>query len=659
MNNITKQTVDELRFMSATAICNAKSGHTGICMGCAPTFYALFRDHIKTSATAPSHFNRDRFVLDAGHSAPLLYSVLNLFGYNISIDDLKNLRRLGAKTKGHVSMTIPNLGIDATSGPLGQGVPMAVGMAIAERKLAERFNKSDLEVVDHYTYCFVSDGGIMEGISNEASSLAGTLGLSKLIMLYDSNNITIEGSTDLAFTEDVLMKYRAYGWNTLEVEDGNDVDKISEAITLAKKQNKRPTIIKINTKIGFATPYVNNCKIHGKALTESELEETRRALGVKCEKFGYSGCVLRRVEELIKKRANAFKIEENKLNLYAKKYPTEFDELNKWFADYYSKQVNFDKLGIELKNESTRETSKQIINKLAGLVPNLFVGTADVGPSTGVVIDNGGDICARSFAGRNLHFGIREHAMGAICNGIALHGGLRIICSTFMVFSDYLRHAIRMSALMHLPVIYLFSHDSIAVGEDGSTHQPIEYNTMYRAIPFMNFVRPADAKEMIGAYKIAFLDVNPTIISATRQSVELLSETNIKGVEKGAYLVKFDPRATVLLLGAGSEVKVIKDASEKLLKEGIVCSVVSMPSMNKFEEQSKTYMEKILPSSIRTRVAIEAGSGDCFYKYVGLDGAVIDVKTFGKTGNSSQLFEEFGITSKAVVKKVKELLKSK
>ena len=658
MKNITENVVNELRFLSATAICKAKSGHTGICMGSAPIFYALFRDHLKTSASAPSHFNRDRFVLDAGHAAPLLYSVLNLMGYDISKQDLMSLRTLGAKTKGHVSMTIPNLGIDATSGPLGQGVPMSVGMAIAERKLASRFNKPDAKVVDHYTYCFVSDGGIMEGLSNEASSLAGTLGLSKLILLYDSNNITINGSTDLAFTEDVLMKYRAYGWSTLEVQDGNNVDKISEAITVAKKQDK-PTIIKINTQIGFATPYVNSEKIHGKALNEEELEETRKALGVNCVPFEFSDCVRKEVQKIVLNREKMFKNEDNVVNTYAKKYPTEFEELKRWLGDFYSRQVDFDHLKIEFKNEATRESSKKIINYLADKIPNLVVGTADLAPSTGVWIENGGDFSAKSLDGRNIHFGIREHAMGAICNGIALHGGLRIICSTFMVFSDYMHHAIRMSALMHLPVVYLLSHDSIAVGEDGSTHQPVEYNVMYRTLPFLNYIRPADAKEMVGAYKVAFLDSKPTVISATRQKVEQLLGSRVDGAEKGAYLAKFNKDAEVLLLASGSEVKIVLDASSQLEKEGILISVVSMPAMSKFEEQSRAYKEKVLPSTIRVRVAIEAQNGESFYRYVGLDGAVIDVKTFGKTGKGEELFEEFGITAKAVVKKVKELLKNK
>ena len=383
------------------------------------------------------------------------------------------------------------------------------------------------------------------------------------------------------------------------------------------------------------------------------------ALGVTCKEFGYSDCVMREAKTITLAREKAFKTEEKNILLYSKKYATDFVELTKWLDDYYSKNINFDKLPIDLVGEATRVSSKKIINALAGLVPNLIVGTADLGPSTGVVIDNGGDISASSFDGRNIHFGIREHAMGAICNGIALHGGLRIICSTFMVFSDYMRHAIRMSALMHVPVIYLLSHDSIAVGEDGSTHQPVEYNTMYRAIPFLNFIRPADAKEMIGAYKSAFLDAKPTIISATRQKVELLSATNIKGVEKGAYLLKSDARDVAILMAAGSEVKIMQDAAVMLEKEGVLCSVVSMPSMNKFEEQTKAYKEKVFPSFVRTRVAIEAQNGDSFYRYVGLDGAVIDVKTFGKTGKGEELFAEFGITAGAVVKKVKELLKNK
>ncbi len=652
MEKIDSLAIDNLRYLSATEISNARSGHTGISVGAGAIFYSLFKGALKFNPQNPAYFNRDRFTMCAGHASALLYATLHMFGYNYSMEDLKNFRKAGSKTKGHPSAN-PNLGVDATGGPLGQGIPMAVGMAIAEKKLADRFNKENYNVIDHYTYCFAGDGSLMEGVTHEASSLAGTLKLNKLIVMYDSNNITIEGKTDLAFTEDVLLRYKALGWNTLEVKNGNDYEEILGAILKAKTEKHRPTLIKINTTIGYKTCMAGSEKSHGTPLTPEELVDFRQKLGIDYPDFYVNDDVKKHLAEVVLKKQQEIEKEEQLLEDYKKAYPEEFEELQKWLSDFYSKDLHLENLELSGEGEATRKSSEKILNYVASKVPNFLSGSADLSPSIGTKIKGEGNFSAENVAGRNLCFGVREHAMASICNGIALHGGFRVACSTFMVFSDYMRHAIRMSALMGVNVIYILSHDSIAVGEDGATHQPVEYNAMYRATPNLNFVRPADFNETVGAYKIALESkTTPTIICLTRQKVKNLTPRTQKEISMGAYEVLPCKNPNCIILASGSEVQISVEAGELLKKYGVNAKVVSMPCKNLFDDASEVYKNTILPSVVRTRIFVEASCDDGLYKYVGLDGRVLGVNTFGHTGNGEKLMEEFGFTAQNIVKSV-------
>jgi len=528
---------------------------------------------------------------------------------------------------------------------------MAVGMAIVERKLASRFNKPNLELVDHYTYCFAGDGGMMEGMTNEASSLAGTLGLNKLIVLYDSNNITIEGGTDIAFTENVLLRYRALGWNTIEVNDGEDIDAITSAIALAKQSIDKPTIIKINTQIGHSTPYAGNCKIHGMALNENDLKATLKTLNVG-EPFEISDNVKEYLSQVVEKHNNNLKAQLKLEEEYKKKYPTEYAEYEKWLNDEYSRHIDWNKFSQQDKDEETRSSSFKVLNEIASQVPNLIVGSADLAPSTKTEIVCGGDFSKYNLNGRNLHFGVREHAMGAIANGIALHGGFRIAVSTFMVFSDYMRHAIRMSALMNVPVIYILTHDSIGVGEDGKTHQPIEFNAMYRATPNLNFIRPADRKEVKFAYRTAVLSSCPTILSLTRQKVANLMDLTGKGVERGAYSVYGSPNANVVIYASGSEVDLALKVAKNLGVKQVSARVISVPSVNIFNNQSKAYQNDIMTYNAKVRVAIEASNDPLWYKFVGMDGLFFGVDSFGFSATKEELYNHFGLNEINITKTI-------
>lgn len=650
MKNIEQQVVNNLRGLSASMISNAGSGHTGISLGATPIFYSLYARELKYFPNEPDHHNRDRFVMCSGHASALLYASLHLFGFNYSMQDLKNYRKLRSKTKGHPSVN-PSLGVDASGGPLGQGIPMAVGMAIAEKKLAERFNKPDCSLVNHYTYCFAGDGGMMEGLTNEASSLAGTLGLNKLIVLYDSNDITIEGKTSLAFTENVLARYRALGWNTIEVENGEDTEAIISAIEVAKQSKNKPTIIKVNTEIGFSTPYAGQNVIHGMALNGEDLNTTLRTLGVK-KPFEVSGEVKDFLSEVVKFHNDNLAFERDNEEKYKTKYPDEYLEYARWLSDYYSKYIDWHKIARQEKAEETRTSSFVVLNEIAKQVPNFIVGSADLAPSTKVFIEKGGDFSKQNILGRNLHFGVREHAMGAIANGIALHGGFKIAVSTFMVFSDYLRHSVRMSALMGAPVIYLFTHDSIGVGEDGKTHQPVEYNAMYRHTPNLNFIRPADRKETALAYKTAMGSSRPTVLALTRQKVDNLSGLTGEGAVAGGYVIKDAKNAKVVIFASGSEVALALQVSDKLAENKVTARVVSMPSINIFAEQPEEYKESVLTKSAKLRVAIEASNDSNWFRFIGMDGLNFGVDDFGFTATGEQLYQHFGLTVENITKQI-------
>ncbi len=654
MNKIEERCVENLRYLSATTISNAKSGHTGISVGASAIFYALYANALKFSPVVPNYFNRDRFVMCAGHASALEYCTLHMFGYNYTMEDLKQFRKLGSVTKGHPSVN-PKMGIDASGGPLGQGIPMAVGMAIAEKKLAHKFNKPGFNIIDHYTYCFAGDGSLMEGVTNEASSLAGTLQLNKLIVLYDSNNITIEGSTDLAFTEDVIARYKALGWNTIEVKNGNNTTDIFNAINQAKQQTTKPTLIKINTTIGFSTPLANNCKVHGTPLTVEQLQQTKQSLNINYSEFEVAKDVQEHLNKIINIKNQQVNNELNQLEQYKKQYPSEYDELQKWLQDYYSRNINWDAIKLSDEDQSTRQSNKSIINQIALQVPNLISGSADLAPSIGSNIGEE-NFSATNIGARNLCFGVREHAMGAICNGIMLHGGFRVMCSTFMVFSDYMRHAIRMSALMNVGVIYLLSHDSIAVGEDGATHQPVEYNAMYRATPNLNFIRPADDEEIVGAYKVAFNGFSPTILALTRQKLKNLTCTR-NNILCGGYLAVKSQKPAITLVTCGSELQICLQASEMLKANKIGVNVVSVPCKNLFEAMPEKYRIEVLNGAGENRIAVEASNDDSWYKYVGLKGKVIGINSFGHTGTGEQLMQEFGFTAENLCKVIKDYLK--
>lgn len=656
MKVIDKKCIDNLRYLSATMISNAKSGHTGVATGASAIFYSLFANSLKFSPSDPTYFNRDRFVMCAGHASALQYATLHCFGYDYSINDLKSFRKKGSKTKGHPSVN-PHFGIDATSGPLGQGIPMAVGMAIAEKKLASKFNKDGFNIVDHYTYVFAGDGSMMEGITNEASSLAGNLRLNKLIVLYDSNNITIEGDTNLTFSENVLARYKALGWNTIEVKNGNNPDEISKAIASAKEQKEKPSIIKINTTIGFATPYEGKAKSHGVALNAEDLAKMKDILKITSDDFELEADVKENFAKIISLKEKEIAKEKKALESFQKQYPFEYEELFRWLSDFYSKNVSWENIQTTKSDEATRVSGKVVLNRLAEFIPNLICGSADLADSTGCKIKDGGYFSAQNLDGRNICFGIREHAMASICNGIALHGGYRVACSTFMVFSDYMRHAIRMSALMKLNVVYILTHDSVAVGYDGATHQPVEYNAMHRAMPNLIFIRPADQNETKGAFQVAIESEFPTIIALSRQVVEYLPNLTREDIGFGGYTIIKGQNAKAILMASGSELGLCVEVGQRLKRRGVDIDVVSIPSTTLFDAMSEDYKNSVLNPVVRKRVFVEASKDDGLYKYVGLDGKVLGVNSFGYTANGEEIMKDFGFSAENIEKEVMKLIK--
>lgn len=659
MKSIDKMAVDTIRVLSAEAIEKAKSGHPGLPLGCAPMAYTLWSKQLKHNPSNSKWADRDRFVLSAGHGSMLIYSLLHIFGYDVSMEDIKDFRQLHSKAAGHPEYRHTD-GVETTTGPLGQGVANAVGMAMSEAYLAEKFNREGYNVVDHYTYVIAGDGCLMEGISGEASSLAGTLGLGKLIMLYDSNNISIEGHTDIAFREDVAKRYEAYGWQVLRVNDGNDMEEINKSIEEAKKDTKRPTIIIVKNIIGYGVPKKQGkAAAHGEPLGEDNIKEFKELINWNNEPFT--------VPEEVKEGMKAFREEAEKkeahwnslFNDYRKNFPALAEEWDVWFSDKVNtKELDAESFWTFDKAMATRESSGVIINRLASIVPNLIGGSADLAPSTKTYMKDRGDFSAESKKGANLHFGVREHAMAAIGNGIYLHGGLRPYVSTFFVFSDYMKGSMRLSALMGIPVTYVLTHDSIGVGEDGPTHQPIEHLAALRSIPNMTVFRPADSKETAAGWYLAVTkNDGPVSLVLTRQKLPLYDETG-KEALKGAYILKDSEKENpdVILMASGSEVELIYKASEELANKGIKARVVSVPSMELFEAQSAEYKEKVLPRNIRKRVAVETATSFGWHKYTGLDGEVISIDHFGASGKAEDLFQEFGFTVENVVNTVIKLM---
>lgn len=662
MSKIEEMAVNAIRVLSADAIQKAKSGHPGLPLGAAPAAYELWSRHMKHNPANPEWKNRDRFVLSGGHGSMLLYSLLHLFGYgNLSIDDIKNFRQLDSLTPGHPEYG-HTVGIEATTGPLGQGMAMAVGMAMAEAHLAAVFNKEGFPVVDHYTYVLGGDGCMMEGISSECFSLAGTLGLSKLIVLYDSNNISIEGSTDIAFTEDVMKRFEAFGFQTIEVEDGNDLNAIGAAIEEAKADKERPSLIKINTLIGFGCPAKQGkASAHGEPLGEENVAALKENIGWPCSgDFEVPEEVYDHYNEISKKLAQ----EEENWNKLFDEYCEKYPEMKQKWDNYYngydlSELFNSDEYWAKAeKPEATRNTSGILLNLIKQHMPNLVGGSADLAPSNKTNMKDAGDFSRDNYAGSNFHFGVREQAMTAIVNGIALHGGLRPFAATFFVFSDYTKPMARLTSIMKLPVIFVFTHDSIGVGEDGPTHEPVEQLAAFRSMPNFTVFRPCDRVETAAAWEYAIeSESTPTGLVLTRQNLPQL-EGSSKEALKGGYIIddsnKAEPDA--IIIASGSEVSLAIEAKKQLAGEGVDVRVVSMPSMEVFEEQTEDYRNSVLPLSCRKRVAVEALSDFGWYRYVGLDGKVVSMKGFGASGPAEQLFEKFGFTPENVADAVRSIL---
>ena len=653
--------INAIRILSADAIEKSQSGHPGLPLGAAPMAFTLW-SKMKHNGKNPSWDNRDRFILSAGHGSMLEYSLLHLFGYGITMDDIKNFRQVGSLTPGHPEYGHTK-GVEITTGPLGQGICNSVGMAIAETYLSEKFNRPNYNIVDHYSYAIVGDGCLMEGVSGEASSLAGTLGLGKLIVLYDSNNISIEGNTDIAFREDVAKRYEAYGWQVIKVDDGNDTDKISEAIENAKLETSKPSMIIVKNQIGFGCPAKQGkASAHGEPLGAENVKALKENLNWQLEPAFYvPDEVYSNMEQYISKGIE----EEEKWNKlfeeYKKEYPDLAEEYIKWFSGEVDKEaLDSDEFwNFEDKPMATRNSSGTIINKLTKIIPNLIGGSADLAPSNKTYMNGRGDFSAENRAGSNMHFGVREHAMAAIANGMYAHGGLKVFCATFFVFSDYMKGAMRLSSLMKLPVTYVLTHDSIGVGEDGPTHQPIEQLAALRSMPNMTVFRPADSKETAAGWYYALTNGStPTSLVLTRQNLPSYKESG-KEALKGAYIIKDSKKEIpdMLLMASGSEVELVYKAADELLAKGIDARVISIPSFELFDEQDEEYKEKVMPNSVRKRLAVEALSSFGWHKYIGLDGDIISLDTFGASGRADKLFEQYGFTVENVVNKVIELMK--
>ena len=654
--------VNAIRILSADMIEKAKSGHPGLPLGAAPIAYELWANHMVHNPKNPDWMNRDRFILSAGHGSAMLYSLLHLFGYgNLSAEELKQFRQLDSLTPGHPEYR-HTAGVEATTGPLGAGLGMAVGMAVAEKHLAAKFNRKGYPVFDHYTYAICGDGCLMEGISSEVMSLAGTLGLDKLIVLYDSNSITIEGSTDLAFQEDVCRRFEAFGFQVLEVADGTDLAAIGGAIEEAKAEKNRPSFIKIQTRIGYGVPAKEGrpC-VHGEPLGEENVKILRENLDWPLsEAFAVPDEVYAHYQEIAE---NGRKIEQSwneMFEAYADEYPELKKELDRCYDEKAAEEIFADEdyWRCEGKADATRNISGRILNDVQEKLPNLIGGSADLGPSNKTVMNGAGEFSGETPEGRNIHFGVRELGMTAVANGILLHGGLRTYAATFFVFVDYMKPMLRLSSLMGIPMISVLSHDSIGVGEDGPTHEPVEQLTMLRSMPNMHVFRPADEMETRAAWCSALTsERTPTCLVLSRQGVPVLKGSSREALKGGYVLVREKKeKPDVILMASGSETGVAAEAAELLEAEGIAARVVSMPCMDIFEEQDEEYRESVLPGNVKKRAAIEAGSSVCWGKYVGLEGIYITMDQFGASAPAKQLFEKYGFTAKNVACKVKKMI---
>lgn len=660
--NIEQKSVNAIRVLAADTVQKANSGHPGMPLGSAAMAYELWANHLTHNPKNPKWVNRDRFILSAGHASSLLYSLLHLFGYGLTIEDMKNFRQDNSLTPGHPEYG-HTVGVEATTGPLGAGMGMAVGMAMAQAHMAATFNTEDYNVIDHYTFVLGGDGCMEEGISSEAFSLAGTLGLSKLIVLYDSNNITIEGNTDLAFTEDVNKRMEAFGFQTLTVEDGNNLEEISKAIEMAKAEKTKPSFITVKTKIAFGCPAKEGSESsHGSPLGEENVKALRDNLGwEEQEAFVIPQDVYDNFAQKAKKGKEAEDNWNKLFKAYCEKYPEKKALWDKYFAVIDDeKLLNCDEFwSYEDKPQATRSLSGNMINRLAKIMPNFWGGSADLGPSNKTVIKDGGSFSKNNYLGRNIHYGVREFAMAAIANGITLYGGTKTFVGTFFVFSDYLKPMARLAALMKIPVTYVLTHDSIGVGEDGPTHEPIEQLAMLRAMPNINVFRPADATETAAAWYSAITSKNtPTVLALSRQNLPQI-EGSSKEALKGGYIIAESIKAKpdAIIIASGSEVSLAVEAKKELMEKGFDIRVVSMPCMDIFEQQSDEYKEKILPQTVEKRLVVEAGSSICWGKYLGFKGKSVTIDTFGASAPANVLFKKYGFTVENVVNKALSMLK--
>lgn len=660
--NIEQKSVNAIRVLAADTVQKANSGHPGMPLGSAAMAYELWANHLTHNPKNPKWVNRDRFILSAGHASSLLYSLLHLFGYGLTIEDMKNFRQDNSLTPGHPEYG-HTVGVEATTGPLGAGMGMAVGMAMAQAHMAATFNTEDYNIIDHYTFVLGGDGCMEEGISSEAFSLAGTLGLSKLIVLYDSNNITIEGNTDLAFTEDVNKRMEAFGFQTLTVEDGNNLEEISKAIELAKSEKTKPSFITVKTKIAFGCPAKEGSESsHGSPLGEENVKALRDNLGwEEQEAFVIPQDVYDNFAQKAKKGQEAEDNWNKLFKAYCEKYPEKKELWDKYFAVIDDeKLLNCDEFwSYEDKPQATRSLSGNMINRLARIMPNFWGGSADLGPSNKTVIKDGGSFSKNNYLGRNIHYGVREFAMAAIANGITLYGGTKTFVGTFFVFSDYLKPMARLAALMKIPVTYVLTHDSIGVGEDGPTHEPIEQLAMLRAMPNINVFRPADATETAAAWYSAITSKNtPTVLALSRQNLPQI-EGSSKEALKGGYIIAESIKAKpdAIIIASGSEVSLAVEAKKELMEKGFDIRVVSMPCMDIFEQQSDEYKEKILPQNVEKRLVVEAGSSICWGKYLGFKGKSVTIDTFGASAPANVLFKKYGFTVENVVNKALSMLK--
>ncbi|MDN6672037.1 MAG: transketolase [Staphylococcus equorum] len=662
-NKLDQLSIDTIRMLSLDQVEKAGAGHPGAPLGQAPMAHVLWTNHLNVNPKNSDWFNRDRFVLSSGHGSPLIYSLLHLSGYDLTMNDLKGFRGFNTRTPGHPEVTHTD-GVEATTGPLGQGVSNGVGMAMAEAHLAAMYNKDNHKIIDHYTYVIAGDGDLQEGVAQEASSLAGHLQLDKLILLYDSNEIQLDGPLTKAFSENIEQKYEAYGWHYSEVKNGTDLAEINKAIDTAKTVKGKPSIIEIKTEIGFGMPNAGTSDAHSDPIGEEGVAHTKEAYGWKHDEPFY---VPKEVydlyyEKMIKHGEKAEAEWNEMLEAYKNEYPELAQELqlaiNNELPDGWDNSLPEYEIG---DTEATRVTSNKVINGLAEKVPNFWGGSADLAASNKTLINNDSDFSAENYIGKNIWFGVREFAMGGIMNGITLHGGLKIYGGTFLIFSDYLRPAIRLAALSKLPNTYVFTHDSVVVGFDGATHEPVEHLASYRAMPNLTTFRPADAHETIAAWKYAMKSkTRPTILALSRQNLPLLENSQglaDKHVEKGAYTISPSRKETPtgIIIASGSEVSIAIEAQKKLFEKGEDISVVSMPSMELFQEQSDEYKESVLPKDVKRRLAVEAGSDFGWARYYGDEGGMININSFGICGPGQEVLESFGFSVDGILEAYKKL----